>query len=91
MKGEKSMNIVEMLLKNEIENETTSELNIKRLSEMCGCDIILKVKNIIIKLQNQLYEKSLFCIIQEETVDLLQKNNKNKEKTKGRGQENPLF
>ena len=46
MKGEKSMNIVEMLLKNEIENETTSELNIKRLSEMCGCDIILKVKNI---------------------------------------------
>ena len=28
MKGEKSMNIVEMLLKNEIENETTSELTI---------------------------------------------------------------
>ena len=71
MKGEKSMNIVEMLLKNEIENETTSELNIKRLSEMCGCDIILKVKNIsynrMAEIQQMKNDNAIHVILEADT------------------------
>lgn len=69
--GRKSMNIVEMLLKNEFENETTSELNIKRLSEMCGCDIILKVKNIsynrMAEIQQMKNDNAIHVILEADT------------------------